>query len=68
MNTIIFEDFTYFGDIVYELSKRMLLEKVVYLSICYFTLATEIRFMELDKKLQDSLLMKNSEIYHLRAI
>jgi len=27
----------------------MLLEKVIYLSISYFTIATELRFVEIDK-------------------
>ena len=27
----------------------MMLEKVIYLSICYFTIATEMRFIEMEK-------------------
>jgi hypothetical protein len=34
---------------MYEISKKMIIEKVIYLSINYFTIATEIRFIELDK-------------------
>jgi hypothetical protein len=34
---------------IYELAKRQLLEKVIYLSISYFTIATELRFIELEK-------------------
>ena len=44
MSTVIYGDFVYFGDMIYEISKRMIIEKIVYISISYFTLATEIRF------------------------
>lgn len=37
---------------IYEISKRVLLEKIIYLSISYFTIATELRFVELDKAKQ----------------
>lgn len=30
MNSISYQDFTYFGDILYEISKRNILEKVKY--------------------------------------
>lgn len=33
MSPISYDDFTFFGDIVYELSNKMLLEKVNYLYI-----------------------------------
>ncbi|KRX06384.1 hypothetical protein PPERSA_04997 [Pseudocohnilembus persalinus] len=49
MSPINYEEFTFFGDIYYELSQKMLLEKIIYFSVCYFTVATEIRFQELDK-------------------
>ena len=49
MYTINFDEFCNFGDIIFEISKRQIIEKVIYLSICYFTLATEIRFAEIDK-------------------
>jgi len=29
MTPIFYEDFSYFGDIVYEISKRLILEKVI---------------------------------------
>ncbi|KRW98821.1 hypothetical protein PPERSA_10592 [Pseudocohnilembus persalinus] len=73
MNPVLYKDFTYFGDILYEISKRNILEKVIYLSICYFTIATEIRFLEIDKiqgptQLQQQEGFKRSEIYHLKSI
>jgi hypothetical protein len=34
---------------IYEISKRNLLEKIIYLSISYFTIATEYRFIEIEK-------------------
>lgn len=49
MYPINFDEFCNFGDIIFEISKRQIIEKVIYLSICYFTLATEIRFAEIDK-------------------
>lgn len=49
MTPLFYEDFSYFGDFSYEISKRMILEKVIYMSICYFTIATEIRFIEIEK-------------------
>ena len=61
---------------IYEISKRVLLEKVIYLSISYFTIATEIRFIEIEKAKQQGISDKDiktdefklSEIYHLKAI
>lgn len=49
MNPINYDEFSFFGEVIYEISKKMLLEKVIYLSICLFTMATEIRFIELEK-------------------
>ena len=34
---------------IYEISKRILLEKIIFLSISYFTIATEFRFIEIEK-------------------
>ncbi|CAD8105326.1 unnamed protein product [Paramecium sonneborni] len=72
----IYEEFTQFGEIIYELAKRQLLEKVIYLSISYFTIATELRFVELEKAKQhgikddkiDTEEFKLSELYHLKSI
>ncbi|CAK94204.1 unnamed protein product (macronuclear) [Paramecium tetraurelia] len=72
----IYEDFTSFGEMIFELAKRQLLEKVIYLSISYFTIATELRFVELEKAKQHGLKddkidteeFKLSELYHLKSI
>lgn len=61
---------------IYEISKRVLLEKVIYLSISQFTIATELRFIELEKAklmgIKDKDIhtdeLKLSELYHLKAI
>lgn len=49
LEPLYYEDFSFLGDMLYEISKNMILEKVIYLSICYFTIATEIRFIEMEK-------------------
>jgi hypothetical protein len=50
MEGIKYDDFSFFfGDIMYELSKKNILEKVIYLSITYFTIATELRLIEVNK-------------------
>lgn len=49
MEGIKYEDFSFFGDIMYEISKRMILEKVIFLSISYFTIATELRLIEIER-------------------
>lgn len=61
---------------IYELAKRQILEKVIYFSISYFTIATELRFIELEKAKQiglkedkiDTEEFKLSEMYHLKSI
>lgn len=75
-----YDEFTFFGDFTYEISKNQIEEKIIYLSICYFTLATEIRFLEMEdlKKQQFTNKYKQqnsqeqklriSEVYHLKAI
>lgn len=50
MNPIGYEEFMFYGEIIYEVSKKLLLEKVIYLSVVLFTMATEIRFIELENK------------------
>lgn len=50
LSPISYDEFSFYGDILYEISYKMLLEKIIFHSICYFTLATEIRFIELDKQ------------------
>lgn len=40
MAPITYEEFALFGDLLYEISKKQLLEKIIHLSICYFTVAT----------------------------
>lgn len=49
MEGIKYEDFSFCGDIMYEISKRMILEKVIFLSVSYFTIATELRLIEIEK-------------------
>lgn len=49
MNPITYEEFMFYGEIIYEISKKLLLEKVIYFSIILFTMATEIRFIEMEK-------------------
>ncbi|KAL4510660.1 hypothetical protein ABPG72_004814 [Tetrahymena utriculariae] len=80
MTCISYDEFILFEDILFELSKKQLIEKMLLLSICFFTIATEIRFIELDKQKsftnsktqqydlykQDA--YKQSEIYHLKSI
>ncbi|CAD8169311.1 unnamed protein product [Paramecium octaurelia] len=76
MEPQVYDDFTQFGEMIYELAKRQMLEKVIYFSISYFTIATELRFMELEKAKQigvkedkiDTEEFKLSEMYHLKAI
>ncbi|CAD8184074.1 unnamed protein product [Paramecium pentaurelia] len=72
----VYDDFTQFGEMIYELAKRQILEKVIYFSISYFTIATELRFIELEKAKQmglkedkiDTEEFKLSDMYHLKAI
>lgn len=47
-----------------ELHRKLLLEKVIYMSIAFFTIATELRFLHLDDEGTDQI----SEFYHLKAI
>lgn len=49
MEPLSYEEFQSYGEMIYEISKRVLLEKVIYLSISYFTIATEFRFIEIEK-------------------
>ena len=34
LSPISYEEFTFFGDIIYEISKKMLIEKIIFSSIC----------------------------------
>jgi len=83
LQPVFYEDFSFCGDMVYEISKNMILEKIIYLSICYFTIATEMRFMEMekikakkgilnnDKKIEldpKSEIFLKSELFHLKSI
>ncbi|CAD8087189.1 unnamed protein product [Paramecium primaurelia] len=74
MTPLIYSEFIQQGEMLYEISKRLLLEKIIQLSISYFTIATELRFIELEKaKLQgikdiNTEEFKLSELYHLKAI
>ncbi|CAD8183154.1 unnamed protein product [Paramecium octaurelia] len=74
MAPLIQSEITQQGEMLYEISKRLLLEKIIYLSISYFTIATELRFIELEKAKQQGIKeinteeFKLSELYHLKAI
>jgi hypothetical protein len=76
MEPLAYEEFQSYGEMIYEISKRVLLEKVIYLSISYFTIATEFRFIEIEKAKQQGITDKDikteefrlSELYHLKAI
>lgn len=49
MNALSYDEFAFFGDILYETGQRSIYEKILYLSISFFTLATELRFLEIDR-------------------
>ena len=34
LSPISYEEFTFYGDIIYEISKKMLIEKIIFSSIC----------------------------------
>lgn len=61
MNPITYEEFMFYGEIIYEVSKKLLLEKVIYFSVVLFTMATEIRFIEIEKKKNASVNNSNIE-------
>lgn len=48
MQPIQYEEFCLCGGMVYELQRKLLLEKVIYMSIAYFTIATEMRFIQME--------------------
>lgn len=53
----------------HELCKDAMLEKIVLISVAYFCIATEMRFiMQKDKKGQKQLTKKDSEMYHAKAL
>jgi len=61
MKSISYDDFCFYEGCLFEMSKRNLLERVIYLSIGYFTIATEMRFLEMDKyQSKDTELLMNS--------
>lgn len=45
-----YNEFVFYGDLMFQLQKKFILEKVIFLSICCFTIATEIRFIEIEKR------------------
>jgi len=48
MNPLLYEEFCMYGEMIFELQKRLLLEKVIFASIAFFTMATEMRFMHIE--------------------
>lgn len=59
MECLNYEDISYFGDPLLEISKKMILKKIIYLSVCYFTVATEVRFLEIEQKEKDHIPVEN---------
>ncbi len=63
------EDFTR-GDLFYILSSKCILEQIFYTSIGYFTIATEIRFKEVEQDLkglkQNEKMMKLAQSAHAK--
>ena len=53
-------------DSKYELLRDAILEKLVILTVAYFSLATELRFISKDKNNINNII--NGEFYHLKAI
>jgi hypothetical protein len=75
MQGISYEDFSYFENIVQEVSIKNVYERVLLLSIAYFTLATELRFLEIENynkndnnEILTTIGYKESEILHLTSI
>lgn len=71
MNPIQYRDFCVYSEMICELQKRLLLEKVIYMSIAFFTIATELRFLHFDRierKREETSPETVSEFYHLKAI
>ena len=46
MVPIKYEEFTNFKEIMYEISKKILLEKIIYKSMCLYIISTELRLIE----------------------
>ncbi|KAM3140179.1 hypothetical protein pb186bvf_007732 [Paramecium bursaria] len=61
-----YQDICLEGEYLYEFSQRILLEKILLLSIGYFTLATECRFIENEQKIKFQ--YRKSQIYHLKSL
>lgn len=49
MSPMKYEEYCSYREMMYEISKKVLLEKIIYESISFFTIATEIRFVEIEK-------------------
>ena len=52
----------------HELCKDAMLEKIVLISVGYFCIATEMRFIIQKQKGQKSVTKKDSEMYHAKAL
>lgn len=52
----------------HDLCKDAMLEKIVLISVAYFCIATEMRFIIQKQKQQKSLQKKDSEMYHAKAL
>ena len=52
----------------HDLCKDAMLEKIVLISVAYFCIATEMRFIIQKQKQQKSLAKKDSEMYHAKAL
>ena len=52
LNPIGYKKFITAGEIVFEVSEKMLLEKILLQTLGLFSMATEMRFLEKDNKIE----------------
>jgi len=50
MTPIKYSDYAKSKENIFEIAKKQIQEKIIFQSICYFTIATEIRFIEVGLK------------------
>jgi len=46
MTPISYTDYSKMKEDIFDIAKKQIQEKIIFQSICYFTIATEIRFIE----------------------
>ena len=54
--------------LLHEVSKDQLLYKALYVIVSYFCIGTELRFLACDPRTSTNYNMKDSEIWHAKAI